>query len=220
MDIVCFWGLNEWGDVFTIILGISSIITAYATIRALRIQNKLQRDTIVLQQKSQQPIFRIVYEYQSLKNKNDTSIIHIYNDGNAVLYMKNILVQTFFILKVDKKTYQFEVDGYYFKRQAPQVIVGEFFVGYDDSNNDSFCTLYYETIKKTRSQGVCYAISHFDLIKIEYIDINQKTCSVYYKSREPITEKEYRELSSQKIKSIKLDIKKVTLADMLNYISL
>lgn len=221
MDTICSWGLSEWGNIFTIILGVSSIITAIATIRALRIQNKIQQDAVVLQQKSQQPVFKILYELKDFDDdsKYDTNIIHIHNEGNAVLYIRDISIKTFFTLEAYRKTYQFEVMGYYYSRHESQSLVGELLVGYYGSNHYSFCNLYDETMKKTHLTGNFYAISHMDLIKIEYVDINQKTYSIFYKNREPITDKDYQDLCSQTINpNDQLDIDKVKLDDMLHYI--
>lgn len=221
MNTICSWGLTEWGNIFTIILGLSSIITAYATIRALGIQNKTQKEAVALQQKAQQPIFKIVYELKDFDDdgKYDTNIIHIYNEGNAPLYIKDISLRTLFTLEAHRKIYQFEMIGYYYVRRKEQALTGELFVGYYGCNHDSFCALYDETKQKTQLPDEFYAISHMDLIKIEYVDINQNTNSVYYKNREPITEKSYQDLCSQIINpNEQLDIDKVSLDDMLNYI--
>ena len=57
-DVFCL-SLDEWGNIFTIILGLASLITAYATIKALNTQNRIQKETLSLQQKAEQPIFNV-----------------------------------------------------------------------------------------------------------------------------------------------------------------
>lgn len=218
---MCSLGLNEWGNIFTIVLGLSSLITAYATIRALNTQNHIQRESMVLQQKSQQPIFKISYELNDYDSdyKYDTSIIHIYNEGAATLYINDISIKTFFTIEINHKEYQFEITDFYFAQSMPQSLTGEVYEGLNIQNYSSFCKLYDAAMSKTVLPNEFYAIKRFDLIKIEYIDINQNKCAIYYKNREPITDKDYQDLCSQTINpNDQLDIEKVTLDDMLHYI--
>lgn len=214
--------LNDWGNIFTIILGLASLITASATIKALNIQNHIQKETLKLQQKAEQPIFNISKDLLDYDENGvyDTYVLNIYNEG-ATSQNVNVSITTLFECKICKqdsqKTFLFNISGYYWAQQTHQNLTGLLFRAFLVNNHSYFCDLYNSTIEKSISPEY-YFISHFDLIHITYVDINGDNQSIYYKDRTLIDKNLYENIiSSITNKNNPIDIEKVTFDDLVNY---
>lgn len=166
-DVFCL-SLDEWGNIFTIILGLASLITAYATIKALNTQNRIQKETLSLQQKAEQPIFNVSKDLLDYDKDGiyDTYVLNIYNEGKTS-HNVNVSITTLFECKISKqdlqKTMLFKINGYYWAQQSHQNLTGLLFRAFLVNNHSYFCNLYNSTIEKSIFPEY-YFISHFDLI--------------------------------------------------------
>lgn len=214
--------LDHWSKICNIILGASSLVTTYATIRALNIQNHVQKETLSLQQKAEQPIFNVSKDLLDYDKDGiyDTYVLNIYNEGKTS-HNVNVSITTLFECKICKqdsqKTFLFNISGYYWAQQTHQNLTGLLFRAFLVNNHSYFCDLYNSTIEKSISPEY-YFISHFDLIHITYVDINGVNQSIYYKDRTLIDKNLYENIiSSITNKNNPIDIEKVTFDDLFNY---
>ena len=220
-DVFCL-SLDEWGNIFTIILGLASLINAYATIKALNTQNRIQKETLSLQQKAEQPIFNVSKDLLDYDKDGiyDTYVLNIYNEGKTS-HNVNVSITTLFECKISKqdlqKTMLFKINGYYWAQQSHQNLTGLLFRAFLVNNHSYFCNLYNSTIEKSIFPEY-YFISHFDLIHITYVDINGVNQNIYYKDRALIDKNLYENtISSITNKNNPIDIEKVTFEDLFNY---
>lgn len=214
--------LNDWGNIFTIILGLASLITAYATIKALNTQNLIQKETLRLQQKAEQPIFNISKELLDYDEDGiyDTYVLNVHNEGKTSQNV-SVSVSTLFECEISKpdlrKTLLFKIDGYYWVQQTHQNLTGLLFRAFFVNNHSLFCNIYKSTIEKSISPEY-YFITHFDLVHISYVDINGVSQDVYYKDRVLIDKGIYENIISSIVnKNNPFDIEKVTFDDLFNY---
>ena len=198
-DVFCL-SLDEWGNIFTIILGLASLITAYATIKALNTQNRIQKETLSLQQKAEQPIFNVSKDLLDYDKDGiyDTYVLNIYNEGKTS-HNVNVSITTLFECKISKqdlqKTMLFKINGYYWAQQSHQNLTGLLFRAFLVNNH-----------------------SHFDLIHITYVDITGVNQNIDYKDRALIDKNLYENtISSITNKNNPIDIEKVTFEDLFNY---
>ena len=209
---MCAWGLSEWGDIANIIIAVASVATAIVTAIVLCKQHKLHEN-------SHQPIFRIEKVFKSSKiGKNaDSEQIKLYNDGALVKYLSVPSIKTIFRISLNgKKQRYFEVKEYYsygsFKTNNDNGI----FAGYTPQNLSRYQKIYYEL--KGRNKKGRFSFEKIDLLKIEYIDINNVHHITYYKGNNPISNFEYKGLV-RKIynKDMYLSINNIQSQDLLEY---
>lgn len=178
------WGLNEWGDIANIIIAVASVATAIVTTIVLCKQYKLQVN-------SYQPLFLINYTYEDKDNdsKAETVVIHIHNEGHTVKYISSPSIRTCFLVKQDSnrrtKGRLFEIGNYYRYGSFHKNLTGIIRDGYSKKN----LSKYQEIYRNVKERGSL--LYKFDLIKIEYIDINGFNKARYFKNSEPISKKEY-----------------------------
>lgn len=214
--------LDHWSKICNIILDASSLVTTYATIRALNIQNHVQKETLNLQQKAIQPIFNINKDLLDYDKNGvyDTYILNIYNEGKSCRIV-DVSITTLFECKIYKQNYRetflFNISGYYWAQQTHQNLTGLLFQAFLVNNHSYFCNLYNSTIEKSIFPEY-YFISHFDLIHITYVDMNGVNQNIYYKDRALIDKNLYENtISSITNKNNPIDIEKVTFEDLFNY---
>ena len=206
------WGLNEWGDIANIVIAVASVATAIVTAIVLCKQHKLHEN-------SHQPIFRIEKVFKSSKiGKNaDSEQIKLYNDGALVKHLSVPSIKTIFRISMNgKKQRYFEVKEYYsfgsFKINDDKCLVD----GYTPQNLMQYQKIYYALRDKNKKGR--YTFEKFDLLKLEYIDINNVRHAQYYKSSEPINKFEYqwilRKISNR---DRWLSIKNIQSQDILEY---
>lgn len=211
--------------IITAIIGIGTIVVGIATIIVMNRQTTIVARQTSLQYAAQQPIFRISTEYQDWDDKkNDTQIITIFNDGNPVKHITNIKVETFFGVDATKDRVQkniiLPITAYYFASSTSSNLTGQIFTAFFINNNYRFHELYREAMKHTKGENY-YFLSKFDLIKIEYIDVNSLSNTVLYKNREPINREIYDSIidATSKYKYDVFDIEKITFDDILKCVN-
>ena len=215
-NVLCGLNLGDWSNIFTIVLGMTSIITAIATIRALSTQNKMQ-------QKAQQPIFNVKY-YSEDWNKDgvyDTHTIKIYNEGHIVKHIPYKNIRTFYRLDTyndnrEVKHYLFEITGFYLFSFFNSELAGEVHFAFLQNNHTLYRALCDEALNRSLLPNTYYNISKYDLIRIKYMDVEDDVFDVFYKNNIPITAENYDELS----KAVgRFDVEKVKLDDLLHCIN-
>lgn len=176
--------LSMWGDIANIVIAVASVATAIVTAIVLYKQYQLQVN-------SYQPLFRIdsTYEDKCGSGKTDTVIIHIYNDGHTMKHISSPCIRTFFQVEQSShhkaKSLLFEIANYYRFGKFYKNLIGIIRDGYSKNNLSKYQSIYREL----KDKG--YSLHKFDLIKIEYIDINGFSHVKHFKNSEPIREKEY-----------------------------
>lgn len=208
---MCTWGLKEWGDIANIIIAVASVATAIVTAIVLCKQHKLQINT-------HQPIFRIerIFQTQCVGGTTDTECVKLYNDGVSVKYLSPPSIKTIFKISINGRKKFFEIKGYYsfgsFKINDDKCLVD----GYTPQNLMQYQKIYYALRDKNKKGR--YAFEKFDLLKLEYIDINNVRHAQYYKNCEPINKFEYqwilRKISNR---DRWLSIKNIQSQDILEY---
>lgn len=193
---LCTFSLSDWGNVFTIVLGLASLITAYATIKALNTQNRIQIEVLDVQKQAEQPVFNINKTLLDCNGDGvyDTCVLDIDNEG-GVANNVDVTVTTLFECEVFRhnlrNVWTYEVGGYYNLQYMPQNLCGLLFRAYSLNNYLCFLDLYNTAIAKSTSAAY-YFISHVDLIHISYVDAKGKSQNTYYRDRVLIDEEEYK----------------------------
>ena len=212
---MCDWELSDWGAIANIVISVASVITAIVTAIVLFKQLKIQTIT-------HQPLFRInsIFEDRNKNGKTDTVHMNIYNDGAVVKYIVSPSITTVFqITKSGSKKNQIrliEISNYYrygaFTRNKQGLIRN----AYAPDNLAKYQEIY-KCFRNKSTIDTKYYLVKFDLIKIEYTDINDVNCVKYFKNDRPITKKEYYKHIDSIVNKEYIFISNVTSDDLIDF---
>lgn len=212
---------DKLGDIGTFILSVASVFTAIVTAIILCKQYNIQKETLVYQKLSEQPIFNIYYELIDADNdsKYETEILNISNEGHLFKQINSISVSTIFDFAINNKHYLLKTNGYFFGTTKYQNLKGLIYKSRGNNNNEKFHNLYIEVLKNSKVSERFYEVVKFNLIKISYIDIHNNHCAYYLKDRIYIDETTYNSILDQIVnKQDIIDIDKITFDGILNII--
>lgn len=206
-----------WGDIANIVLATMSVFTAIATVIALRKQNNVQKESLLVQQSAQQPLFNIYYELIDSDNdgKYENEILNISNEGQLFKQIKSISITTIFDAATNHQHSLLKINGYFYATTLYQNLQGTIYKSRGNNNKERYCNIYDEMMQRSKVGERYYELCQYNLIKIEYIDIHNKNRIVYFKDRICIDESTYSNVIADIInKQDILDIDKITFEDI------
>lgn len=214
---MCACKLSMWGDIANIVLATMSVFTAIATVIALRKQNNVQKESLLVQQSAQQPLFNIYYELIDSDNdgKYENEILNISNEGQLFKQIKSISITTIFDAATNHQHSLLKINGYFYATTLYQNLQGTIYKSRGNNNKERYCNIYDEMMQRSKVGERYYELCQYNLIKIEYIDIHNKNRIVYFKDRICIDESTYSNVIADIInKQDILDIDKITFEDI------
>ena len=185
--------LGEWGAIGNIVLGISSVVTAIFTAYALIRQCNLQKESLLVQQSTQQPVFNIYYELIDFDNdgKYENEILNISNEGLLYKSITNISVTTIFDVGINHTHSLLKIDGYFCATTIYQNMQGLIYKSRGNNNRLKYMSIYQDMLQQSNVIERFYEMHRYDLVKIEYIDIYNKHKTCYFKDRINVSEHTY-----------------------------
>lgn len=216
-DILCKMTLNDWGNIGNIVLGTASVFTAIITAIVLCKQYRIQKETLLQQQLSQQPTFNIFYELIDSDNdgKYENEILNISNEGQLFKQIKSISITTIFDAATNHQHSLLKINGYFYATTLYQNLQGTIYKSRGNNNKERYCNIYDEMMQRSKVGERYYELCQYNLIKIEYIDIHNKNRIVYFKDRICIDESTYSNVIADIInKQDILDINNITFEDI------
>ena len=209
--------LNDWGNIGNIVLGTASVFTAIITAIVLCKQYRIQKETLLQQQLSQQPTFNIFYELIDSDNdgKYENEILNISNEGQLFKQIKSISITTIFDAATNHQHSLLKINGYFYATTLYQNLQGTIYKSRGNNNKERYCNIYDEMMQRSKVGERYYELCQYNLIKIEYIDIHNKNRIVYFKDRICIDESTYSNVIADIInKQDILDINNITFEDI------
>lgn len=208
---------DNLGDIGTFILSLMSVFTAIVTVKALRKQNNVQKESLLVQQSAQQPIFNIFYELVDADNdsKYENEILSISNEGQLFKQIKNISITTIFDASTNHQHSLLKINGYFYATTLYQNLQGTIYKSRGNNNKERYCNIYNEMMQQSKVGERYYELYQYNLIKIEYVDVHSKDKIVYFKDRICIDESTYSNIITNIAnKQDILDIDKITFEDI------
>ena len=203
---------------YKLIIELATVCTTIFTAFLLKKQLEINKDALMYQKAVSQPLFNISYDREDSDGdgKYENEILLISNEGEKFRDIKNVSITTIFEIVHNKNHSLYKINGYFYYYTTYHNVKGLIYRCLGYNNKLKFIGLYNETINKTRSNGINYCIYKFDLIKINYVDINNVDRVDYFRNNHKIDESEYNNFLSQIVnKNDILDIDKITLNDLL-----
>ena len=220
---MCSWGLEEWGYFANIVLAAMSVFTAIVTAIVLAKQLRLQKQSIMIQNNGIQPIFRIYYDYKNKNNgkENDSVEIRVMNEGHQTKYSPTIAIHSFIEifyqeLNRPKESAYLKIENFYRYTKRGNASNEAIKHGHFDNN-----LKYYRNLKEgiNNIDSYIYKIERFDLIRIEYKDINNSSYTLYYKNGGPIDQETYYSIISSTDTKKQYKINELKPIDIQRYIN-
>lgn len=185
------FSLQDWGALFNILLGLSSVATAIVTSIVLIMQYKLQKKSEIYAKTSVQPIFNIVSKIEDLDGdgKYECESLDIIIIRNGVKQIQCISVETIYeLIKSSRRKIGIKVSDYFTTSSCYPNLDGLVYHTKSNKNNrELYVNLYRDVIKRDKR---CF-LNIYHRIKISYIDLTGAPMTCYYKNREIIDQHEY-----------------------------
>lgn len=182
------------------------------------INNRLQKDTFLIEKGAKQPVFNITFDYIDADNDNkyEDVILQIQNEGNVVKQINNITVTTIFDVSERSIHKLFMVMGYFCRSTRYQNLNGLIYKSRGNSNNAKFMNIYYDVLALYKYHHRYVEISVGHMVRIEYTDIYNENNICYFKGRSIIDEREYNTIFKQICNQQNpIDIDNVTFCELL-----
>lgn len=181
--------------VFTIVVGIATIITSIVNVYLVKCQLDINKEQTALQKSQNQPIFDILIKQQqdSDDGKYGTDVLEVRNVGSKVKYC-NVKSTVFFCLSKhyfsQGDSLYAEIKDYFHATVNSNVGDGLIMQKWCPGNNRIFCEGYNEAIHDSHD-GFYYFYDKIILLKIDYQDILNEKHTQYYKDNIQISEAQY-----------------------------
>ncbi|MCH5334439.1 MAG: hypothetical protein J1D86_01350 [Alistipes sp.] len=201
--------LSDWGNIFTIILGVTSVFTAIVTAYILIKQYKVQKTQFRIEQ---QPIFHI--------EKNDKgTILKISNNGYTMGETANVSLSTIMCIKISvKRRFRIPISyclcipiKYYIWTHYTQKLEGELAVYETVLLHKDLLVQKGQKIKKILADKFGNGnveLFNADLIHISYKDVLFKNKNIFYLEQQKINKRQYNNYknSAEKFSHEPLDL--------------
>lgn len=195
--------------VVSIIVGFSTIIATFINAFLVYRQNKISLRQKSLQEKQNQPVFRISTRLEHDKSDGiyGTEYIIINNLGHATMEPCDVDVITYFKLRkhqfgqTDILLY-FPIRDYFYLSNEGNTGDDEIFFSYGSGNNRKFGELYDAVLQANdsskHSQSTClFFLDKVILTKIKYKDIYDDEHVRYYINKMAVSDDKYNNIVSQ-----------------------
>ena len=186
---------DEVQVVFTIVVGIATIITSFVNVYLVKCQLDINKEQTALQKSQNQPIFDILVRQQqdSDDGKYGTDVMEVRNIGSKVKYCK-VESTVFFCLSKhylsQRDSLYAEIKDYFYATVNSNVGDGLIMQQWCPGNNRIFCEGYNKAIHDSHD-GIHYFYDKVILLKIDYQDILDENHTQYYKDNIQISEEQY-----------------------------